>query len=54
MYQALPSWLPLFMHMMPCALFLALERAGRSMLAKIAMIAMTTSNSINVNAEWGE
>ena len=30
--------------------YLALARAGKSMPAKIAMIAITTNNSINVNA----
>src|SRR6188508_3323557 len=38
----------LFMHMIPCAFVLALARAGRSMLARIAIMAMTTSNSIRV------
>jgi hypothetical protein len=32
---------------------LALDSAGRSMAARIAMIAMTTSNSIKVNADLG-
>src|SRR5664280_1081157 len=31
------------------ALLLAFDKAGRSIAAKIAMMAMTTSNSINVN-----
>ena len=35
---------------MLCALDLDLDKAGKSMLAKMAMIAMTTSSSINVNA----
>src|SRR5262245_13013416 len=35
---------------MPCALVFALARLGRSMLARMAMIAITTSNSIKVNA----
>src|SRR5207249_3836068 len=34
---------------MPCALVLALLRAGNNMLARIAMMAMTTSSSIKVN-----
>jgi hypothetical protein len=34
---------------MPVALLLALAKAGRSMPARIAMIAMTTNNSISVN-----
>src|SRR5688500_1532257 len=44
------SWRPLFMQWMPWALVLALARAGRSMPARIAMMAMTTSSSISVNA----
>src|SRR5262245_52115339 len=35
---------------MRSALFLAFERAGKSILAKIPIIAITTSSSINVNA----
>src|SRR5688572_9435997 len=42
------SCLVLFMHMMPCALVFALASAGRSMLARMAIIAMTTSNSMRV------
>ena len=38
----------LFKQAAPCALFLALARAGISSAARIAMIAMTTSYSINV------
>ena len=38
------------MHEMRKAFCLALARAGRSKAAKIAMMAMTTSSSINVNA----
>ena len=33
---------------MPCALVFALERAARSMPAKIAMMAMTTNSSMRV------
>ena len=40
----------LFKQAAPCALFLALAGAGSSSAARIAMIAMTTSNSISVNA----
>ena len=40
----------LFKQAAPCALFLALARAGSSSAARIAMIAMTTSSSISVNA----
>ena len=51
MCHASMSCLLLFMHRMPCALVLDFANAGRSMLARIAMMAMTTSNSISVNAE---
>jgi hypothetical protein len=37
------------MHPMPCACCLDRAKAGRSIAAKIAMMAMTTSNSIKVN-----
>ena len=50
MFQAQLNCLRLFTHRMPWALFLAATRFGRSKPAKIAMIAMTTSNSINVKA----
>src|SRR5262245_17899747 len=36
--------------MMPCAFVFALARAGKSMPAKMAMMAMTTRSSIKVNA----
>lgn len=39
----------LLMHLMPCALIFALESAGNNIAARIAMIAITTSNSIKVN-----
>jgi hypothetical protein len=35
---------------MPCAFCLALLNAGRIMAAKMAIMAMTTSSSIKVNA----
>ena len=35
---------------MPCALLFALAKAGNSIAARIAMMAMTTNNSINVKA----
>src|SRR5262245_46133065 len=38
----------------PVAFSLALERAGKSMLARIAMTAMTTRSSISVNARFSE
>src|SRR6266446_2196831 len=44
------SWRVLFMHEMPVALALALPSAGKSRLARIAITAMTTSNSMSVNA----
>ena len=47
----MPIWRWLLMQLMPNALDLALAKAGRSMPAKIAMMAMTTSSSISVNAE---
>src|SRR5258707_13199148 len=34
---------------MPCALVLALDKAGNNNPARMAMMAMTTSNSIRVN-----
>src|ERR1051325_1437197 len=40
----------LLRHLVRCALFFARERAGSSMLASMAMIAITTSNSIKVKA----
>src|SRR5436309_2899730 len=39
-----------FMHWMPCALAFVFASVGSSRLARMAMIAMTTSSSINVNA----
>ena|ERR1022692_2884464 len=42
------SCLPLFMHKIPLAFNLALLRAGSSMAARNAMMAMTTSSSIKV------
>src|SRR5256885_1370444 len=41
----------LLMQLMDCAFCFDLARAGKSMLAKIAMIAITTSSSINVKAD---
>ena len=49
-----PSCLPLLMHAMPCAFNLALPSAGNSSAARMAMMAMTTSNSISVNARFLE
>src|SRR5438105_696034 len=55
---AVPICFRLLMQEMPRAFSLAIERAGRSMAARTAMIAMTTSSSISVkpsvNDEWGD
>src|SRR5689334_1868002 len=40
----------LLMHLMPWALVFALAKAGSSMPARMAIMAITTSSSINVNA----
>src|SRR5688500_2909305 len=45
-----PSCRRLFVQEVRLALFFALARAGRSMPARIAMMAMTTSNSMSVKA----
>src|SRR5438034_11198205 len=47
---ARPICLRLLRHLMACALVLDLAKAGNSMEARIAIIAMTTSSSISVNA----
>jgi len=39
----------LLRQLIPCAFDLAMARAGKSMAARIAIIAMTTSNSMRVN-----
>jgi hypothetical protein len=49
MRQARHNWRWLFMHWMAWALSLPLPSAGSSRAAKMAMMAMTTSNSISVN-----
>jgi hypothetical protein len=41
----------LLMQFALCAFILALDNAGRSMLARIAIMAMTTNNSIRVKPE---
>src|ERR1035437_625094 len=46
--KAVASCRPLLMQVMPFARALALESAGSSSAARMAMIAMTTSNSIRV------
>src|SRR6185369_10959954 len=54
MTQAKPSWRRLERQAVREAFILALERAGSSMAARMAMMAMTTSSSIRVKArlEW--
>ena len=42
--------LPRLKHNAPCALCLARDSAGNNIAARIAMMAMTTSSSIKVNA----
>ena len=49
---ARPICLRLFLHCVETACDLALTKAGRSMAARMAMMAMTTSNSINVKPLW--
>src|ERR1700743_2672273 len=51
MIQPRASCFSLFMHLIPWAFCLALDSAGRSMAARIAMIAMTTKSSIKVKAD---
>jgi len=48
------SCLPLFMQLIPWDFVLAFPKAGKSIAARMAMMAMTTSNSINVNADFTE
>ena len=43
-------WCIFEMHPIACAFFLALASAGNNIAARIAMMAMTTSSSISVNA----
>src|ERR1041385_3091776 len=50
-WSAIPHWRRLERQLIFCALHFARERAGSSIAARIAIIAMTTSNSINVNAK---
>src|SRR5689334_2360130 len=47
--QATINCFPLFMQWTPCALHLARDSAGSNMAARMAMMAITTSNSIRVN-----
>lgn len=53
MIQACVTVRSLLRHFVPWACCFAWAKAGNSSAAKIAMIAMTTSNSINVNASRG-
>src|SRR5262245_11227452 len=46
----IPSWRRLERQRAVCALFFAFDRAGNNRLAKMAMTAMTTSNSTRVKA----
>lgn len=48
MVEAIASCLWLFKQLIRCARALALDNAGSSMAAKMAMMAITTSNSIKV------
>src|SRR5439155_7207148 len=50
MCVAVSNCLLLFKSMLCCALFLALLSAGRSIAARMAMMAITTRSSISVNA----
>src|SRR4051812_4650792 len=52
MCQARDNCLLLFMHWIPWAFILALLNAGKSIAARIAMIAITTSSSIKVKPAW--
>ncbi len=50
MMKPVTSCLELLMHEMPWVFFLALDKAGSSIAARMAMIAITTRSSIKVNA----
>src|SRR5512146_383658 len=52
--KANPHCFMLFMQVIACALDLALERAGSSIAARMAMMAMTTSSSMSVKASKRE
>ena len=49
--QANPICFMLLKQEMPCARILAFDNAGNSIAARMAMMAMTTSNSISVKPE---
>src|SRR6185437_12580535 len=53
MYHPVVICLRSFMHWIDCARSFALLKAGNSIAAKIAMIAMTTKSSIKVNPRGG-
>src|SRR6266571_1716068 len=50
MIHAFWSWLRLFAHAVDCALDLAFASAGKSIPARMAIMAMTTKSSIRVKA----
>src|SRR4051812_16754559 len=50
--MAMPIWRRLLRQAMRLALDFARERAGRSMPARIAMMAMTTRRSMSVKPRW--
>src|SRR2546428_13827185 len=52
MKWARPICLRLLVQLIAWLLSFALDNAGNNMAARMAMIAMTISNSINVNAGW--
>src|SRR6266568_8462392 len=52
MWKPSPICLLLLQQAMALALSLALPNAGRSIAARIAMMAITTSNSISVKPRW--
>src|ERR1035437_7805371 len=54
MIQASVNCLLLFMQPIACAFCLALVSAGSSIAARMAIIAMTTSNSMRVKPRWRE
>ena len=49
--MAMPIWRKLLLHAADLPDSLACDSAGKSMAAKIAMMAITTNNSMSVNAE---
>ena len=53
MVRAIMVWRVLFMQVSRTARCFAFDNAGSNMAARMAMIAMTTSSSINVNLPCG-